>query len=304
VKVLGSVSNCPVDCSCCYLQKYLNEGPIKVVDDIDALMREVRSNIEREPHRLFRIGTWELGDSLALEEKSGQAAGLIRGFSELENAILELKTKSDSVDTILDIDHRQRTVVSWSLNTEYVIDHEEHGTATLERRIEAMSRVADAGYLVGAHFDPMILHDGWEDGYKRLLSMVFEAVPPERFAWISMGSLRFNPEMKKMMENNFPESRLTSAEMVPGDDNKVRYVKPLRIGMYKHLYNELRRYTGPECLIYLCMERWDVWDRVMGFCPDSPEHLDYLFAESLYKRYGLTAEPPLRKFYESGGNQL
>ena len=37
---------------------------------------EVKEKLEREPWRLFRIGTWELGDSLALEGKTGQAAEL------------------------------------------------------------------------------------------------------------------------------------------------------------------------------------------------------------------------------------
>ncbi len=52
-------------------------------------------------------------------------------------------------------------------------------------------------------------------------------------------------------------------------------------------------------LIYLCMERWDVWDKVFGFHPDSIGHLDYLFAKSLSERYGLIEEPPKRELYET-----
>ena len=68
------------------------------------------------------------------------------------NAMLELKTKSDCVDLILDAEHRGRTVVSWSLNTEYIINHEESGTASLQRRLDAMKKVHDSGYLLGLHF--------------------------------------------------------------------------------------------------------------------------------------------------------
>ncbi len=59
-----------------------------------------------------------------------------------------------------------------------------------------------------------------------LVKQTFDTAPPDRIAWISIGSLRFNPEMKKEIENNYPDSRLTCAEMVLGDDSKVRYVKP------------------------------------------------------------------------------
>ncbi len=298
VQVLRSVHNCPYNCTYCFLQNYLNDGITKVVSDIGSLMHEVREKTGRQQGRLFRIGTWELGDSLALEKETGQAARLIREFAGLKNAVLEFKTKSDCVDPILHLDHNRRTVVSWSLNTASVIKTEEHGTSSLEERLEAMYRAAKAGYPVGVHFDPMILHRGWEGKYKMLVKQVFEAVQPDMVAWISIGSLRFNPEMKKMIENNFPDTGLTSAEMVPGDDAKVRYVKPLRVMMYRFLYSALKKQVQEDNLIYLCMERWDVWERVFGHRPVSAGHLDYLFAQSLYERYGLTANAPRRESYE------
>ncbi|UCF87296.1 MAG: hypothetical protein JSV71_00885 [Nitrospiraceae bacterium] len=298
VQVLKSIHNCPFECSYCFLQNYLNDGITKIVDDNKGLTEEVREKTRGEPWKLFRIGTWELGDSLALEGERGQAARLIEGFALLENAVLELKTKSASVDTLLSLYHNGNTVVSWSLNTEYIIETEEHGTSSLDERLQAMKKVVKAGYIIGLHFDPMILYPGWEEGYKKLVKQVFNAVTPDRVAWISIGSLRFNHEMKKKIENNYPENRLTCAEMVLGDDLKMRYVKPLRITMYKHLYSLLSEYVNADNLQYLCMERWDVWERVFGYCPDSVGHLDYLFARSLYERYGLGSELPQRELYE------
>jgi spore photoproduct lyase len=300
VQVLKSVHNCLFECSYCFLQNYLNDSVTKIVNDIDPLISEVKEKIDEEPLRLFRIGTWELGDSLALEDKTGQAARLVQEFAVLKNAVLELKTKSDCVDSILALDHKGRTVVSWSLNTDYIIKTEEHGTASLEKRIKALEKTAKAGYLIGLHFDPMIYHDGWEKGYKSLIEKVFDAALPDRIAWISIGSLRFNPEMKKRMDNNYPDNRLTCAEMVLGDDAKVRYVKPLRVSMYNFLYKELKQYVTNENLIYLCMERWDVWDKIFGYHPDTIGHLDYFFAKSLYERYGLMKVPPKRELYEEG----
>jgi spore photoproduct lyase len=298
VQVLKSIYNCPFECSYCFLQNYLNDGVTKAVGDIDAIMEEVKEKTGKQSWRLFRIGTWELGDSLALEGETGQAAKLILEFSRLKNAVLELKTKSGCMDSILPLPHNGRTIVSWSLNTDSVITTEEHGTSSYEERLQAMHKTARAGYLVGVHFDPMVFHRGWEKGYKKLVTDVFRTVPPDRVAWISIGSLRFNPEMKKKIENNYPDSMLTCAEMVLGDDAKVRYVKPLRVRMYKLLYDTLRKQVLRENLIYLCMERWDVWNRVFGYYPDSVGHLDYLFAQSLYERYRLIEKPPQRALYE------
>jgi spore photoproduct lyase len=297
VQVLRSVHNCPFECSYCFLQNYLTDGSTKIVDDAVRLMDEVRERLRYEPLRLFRIGTWELGDSLALEKRTGQAETLIQAFARLDNAVLELKTKSDCVDSLLSLDHSGKTVISWSLNTTDIIASEEHKTAPLERRISAMNRAAASGYLIGLHFDPMICYDRWESGYGELVPEVFSALPADRIAWISIGSLRFNPEMKKKIENNYPYSRLTGAEMVPGDDAKIRYVKPLRVALYRFLYNELRKYISDAALIYLCMERWDVWDKVFGSHPESVEQLDYLFAQSLYERFGLGPAQPEKEYY-------
>jgi spore photoproduct lyase len=86
--------------------------------------------------------------------------------------------------------------------------------------------------------------------------------------------------------------------MVLGDDLKMRYVKPVRIEMYRFLYRLLKEYVKEDNLIYLCMERWDVWDRVFGRYPESTGHLDYIFAKSLYERFGLGPGQPERELYE------
>ena len=299
VKVLKTVSNCPFDCSYCFLQNYLNDGKLSAIGDLDAVIEEVKEKLEAQPWRFFRIGTWELGDSLALEKMTGQAEYLIKAFRTLPNAILELKTKSDCVDTILDLDHQQKTVVSWSMNTDTIIRKQEHKTASLEDRLSAIKKVSDAGYLLGFHFDPMIDYPNAAAEYDDLVDALFSLVPISQVAWISMGSLRFNPEMKHKMEENFPASVLTAAEMSLGPDKKLRYPKPTRLAMYDALYKKLLTYNAHESLIYLCMERWDVWEHVMGYSPTSIGHLDFLFAESMKKRYPhLVLNTPDQTLYE------
>lgn len=297
IKVIKAVKNCPYDCSYCFLQNYLNDGTTTVVSDIDAIMDEVKSKIEAHPWRLWRIGSWELGDSLALENETGQAAELIEAFSDLPNAILELKTKSNNIGRILDCNHNGKTVVAWSLNTEDIVNQQEHRTARLNERIDAIETVVKAGYPVAFHFDPMILYEGWEDGYTDLINRLFQNIEGKDIAWISVGSLRFNPEMKKKMEINFPKQTLTTEEMVLGDDGKVRYIKPLRLQMYRHITNELKRHLGIESLsptqdpnqnlpiFYYCMERPDVWEKTLGDSPEGIGHLDYLFARSMQTRF-------------------
>ena len=69
--------------------------------------------------------------------------------------------------------------------------------------------------------------------------------------------------------------------------------------MYDAIYKKLLTYNAHKSLIYLCMERWDVWEHVMGYSPTSIGHLDFLFAESMKKRYPhLVLNTPDQTHYE------
>ena len=297
VKVLKSIKNCPFDCSYCFLQDYLNNSTMQVVGDTDALIKEIQSACEQQPWRLFRIGTWELGDSLALEAETGQAKALIKAVAKMPQVFLELKTKSDQVDSILDLDHQERSVISWSMNPPRIIREQEHRTSDYESRLLAMKKAVDAGYLIGLHFDPMIYYDEWEQDYPELIANIFETIPSNRVAWISLGSLRFKPDMKQQIMANFPKQQITHAEMVTGNDGKMRYVKPLRLDMYEKVISAIKAACNTDTispiqvpspntpLFYFCMERWDVWEHLLGESPRSVGHLDHLFAQHLQHRF-------------------
>ena len=114
--VVSLISNCPMDCSYCFLQEYLANNPtLKVFTNVEDVLREVAAAVDRQPARHFRIGTGELSDSLALDPLFGFSTDLVPFFAARKNVLLELKTKSDCVDGLLTLDPRDRVVVSWSM---------------------------------------------------------------------------------------------------------------------------------------------------------------------------------------------
>ncbi len=114
-------------------------------------------------------------------------------FAEKEKGILELKTKSSSVDSILPLKHRERTVLSWSLNPPRIIEDEERGTASLDERLEAARKCQAVGYPLGFHFDPIIFDKGWEREYEKTIHSLFQFVDPKRVVWISLGGFDIHP---------------------------------------------------------------------------------------------------------------
>lgn len=262
--VIDLVSGCPMNCSYCILQHYLENNPrTTIYVNIDEVCEEVRTFLKLNASRFFRIGTGELSDSLALDPITGHAGELIPFFAQQENAVLELKTKTDFVDHLLDLPHGGHTVIAWSLNTERIARHEERGAASLERRLNAASSCVQAGYRVGFHFDPVVMNStsGEELAeYADVIDRMFDAVQEPHIAWVSLGLLRLPYAMKELIRRRFPDTTIFGGELVPAG-NKMRYARFLRADFYRPLWKRLTRYLPPE-KVYLCMETREVWQKL------------------------------------------
>ena len=265
--VVNLASNCPYDCSYCFLQDYLADNrPLRVFTNVDEALDEIGAIVRARPDRPFRIGTGELTDSLALDYLTGLSRRLVPFFAALPNATLELKTKSAEIGELLSLEPRGRVVVSWSINAPAVIDSEEHGTASLAERLEAARRLERAGYRLGFHFDPLIEGEGWQEGYRAAVRAVFASVPAASVAWVSLGSLRLTPALERRIRARAGAQRVLAGELVSGADGKSRVWLGLRTRMYRFVAGLVRE-AAPDVPVYLCMETAGVWDRVMGDVP-------------------------------------
>jgi spore photoproduct lyase len=265
--VVNLASNCPMDCSYCFLQDYLADAPaLTAYTNVADALAEVGAVLAAHPDRQFRIGTGELSDSLALDPLTDLSRQLVPFFAARRNAVLELKTKTDCVDGLLDLDPGGRVVVSWSVNAAAVVERDEPGTATLAARLAAARRVQQGGYRVGFHFDPLIEHEGWEAGYAASIEAIAAALNPTAIAWVSLGGLRLSPGLAQAVWQRPQPGHTLGAELVAGADGKARIWRGLRLRMYRTLIARLRAALG-DVPLYLCMEPAGVWERVMGDVP-------------------------------------
>jgi spore photoproduct lyase len=277
-QVLNIGMNCPMDCVYCILQAYLNNPWLSFFVNTDDLFNEMSAAFTAEPERIWRIGTGEFTDSLAIDNLTALSRDLVTFMRDKKNVVLELKTKTACIANLRDLDHNGRTIVAWSLNSPMIMQGEELLTASLDERLEAAAECAGLGYRLAFHFDPIIHHPGWQDGYRQTIARLFEKVPAGQIAWISMGCLRFLPALKEIAVSRFPNSRFFHDEFVLGLDNKFRYFRTLRVEMYKFIYEELRKGAADSTCIYMCMESDEIWHEVCGFSPEErgslPKMLD------------------------------
>ncbi|MFI5353949.1 MAG: radical SAM protein, partial [Candidatus Binatales bacterium] len=271
--VLALASNCPMDCSYCFLQEYVADNPsFQVYANYAEAFEELERMTHKAPGRNFRVGTGELADSLAFDRLTGISRDLVEYFARSDALLLELKTKTDEIDNLLAVDPKGHTLVSWTLSPEAVFASSEHRTAPPTERIRSAKRVADAGYRVAFHLDPIIAYPDAERDYLQLLDALFDNLAPERISFISLGGLRMPPALRAAARRRFPGDPMLAGEDVLSPDGRYRTFAPLRLRIYRALSERIRT-AAPRLPHYLCMERPKVSAAVLGAPAPNPAAL-------------------------------
>jgi len=298
-QIINQTLNCPFNCTYCILQYYLNQKVTIIYTDFQDIFSDLSKALKKHNDRLIRVGTGELGDSLALYGSRLFTRRAIKFFSHKNNALFEIKTKSNQIKHILNMQHNRRTVISWSLNPKTIAEKEEINTSRINERLKAAKECEKAGFLLGFHFDPILKIKKWRHHYKILIDKLYSTINPKNIIWISMGSLRFPTSMKEKIIEHYPKTRIVYEEMIKGLDGKLRYARPVRIPLYKFIYKNLNGVSNPP-FIYFCMENKTIWQEIIGFAPKNNAHLDWMFADSIYKRFDdIITESPKIKTYNN-----
>ena len=272
--IINTDLNCPMDCSYCILQHYL-DNPVMVSHvNTDDLWEQLDRFLFKHRSRFIRIGTGELGDSLAMDDITERSKEFIAYFREKTKVNFELKTKTLNTDNILCEKPAENIIIAWSLNTEIMAEKEEKSAPAVKDRIEAAFEVQSRGFRVAFHFDPLILYEGWAQDYRNVIDRLFSRIDPSGIAWISIGSLRFPRPLKTLIRKRFPLTKIIYEEMITGKDGKLRYFKPLRVKLYREIVRAVRSCGGKKVPLYFCMESNEIWREILDKEPGSKEEVE------------------------------
>lgn len=275
--VLNLGSQCNMNCSYCYLQSYLNSRVTKIFSNIEQALTELEDMMKEHPNQPFRVGTGEIIDSLSLDDITLYSRKLIPLFKKYPDWVLEFKTKSDKVDQFLDLPGSKNVIVSWSINPQYIIASEEHGTASLSERLKAAKKCRDQGYRLSFHMDPMIWHPEWQKNYGELIENLLSEFNEQDIHVISIGALRFQPEQRLMMKQRFGmDSLVNKAEMFPSDNGKYRYDSVIRSLMFQYAYKKIKELNS-KMNVFLCMETPESWINSFEKMPQQEPGLRSIF---------------------------
>jgi spore photoproduct lyase len=256
---LDAVESCGFDCSYCSIQSFYNGNKIL----FDDKLKEKLEKIELDPDEFYHIGTGQSSDSLMWGNYNGILDDLVDFAKKYPNVMLEFKTKSDNISYFLDKKLPPNLLFTWSINPQTIIDHEEHLTASLQRRLDAAKRLHDKGCLVGFHFHPMIHYEGYKEDYAEIFETVVRDFDPKRVALVSLGTLTFiKPVIKQIRSRDF-NSKILQIPMV-GASGKFSYPLDIKKEMFSFAYQSLKKWHN-EVYFYMCMEDHSLWKDVFGY---------------------------------------
>ncbi len=225
-------TGCMGHCHYCYLQTTLGTKPyIRVYVNIEEILDAATAYIQEREPEITRFEAACTSDPVGIEHITGTLKDLIEYMGEQPLGRLRFVTKFHHVDPLLDAKHNGHTRFRFSVNADYVIKNFEPATSSFEERIEAAGKVARAGYPLGFIIAPIIWHEGWEDGYAKLLHKLGEALPEDATTNLTFELIqhRFTKTAKRVIELRYPKSKL---EM---DEAKRKY-KWGRWGQGKYVY--------------------------------------------------------------------
>ncbi len=163
----------------------------------------------------------------------------IERFGKEEKGFITMPTKFDTVEPLLGIDHKGRTIFRMSVNPQEVIRRVEFGTSPLKNRINALNNMKEAGYKVGILIAPVVLIENWKTQYRQLFDTLSDSlsdrVKSEAFFEVIFMTYSY---VHRMINNEaFPNA-------VELYDKELMTVR----GRGKYSYNKSSREEGEEFL--------------------------------------------------------
>lgn len=248
-------SGCTAMCMYCYLVCNYNKCAYLrlFVNREQMLDKIIKVANESEKNQVFEIGS---NSDLVLENTiTNNLVWTIKNFASTNKGMLTFPTKFDMIDDILNLEHKGKVIVRVSMNPEEIINKVEFGTSRLKGRIEAINKLAEAGYKVGILIAPVILVENWEELYenliKRLEAELSEKVKKQAFFEIIF--MTYSYVHTKINAEAFPNAiNLYNKEIMTGRGNgKYAYKKEIKEDSQKYILELMQRYFPSNEIKYI-----------------------------------------------------
>ncbi len=237
--------NCIYDCRYCFLQGMYRSANYVLFVNYDHFIDGIRSYCEAAGDDPVHVFSGYDCDSLALEPVTQFARHFVPVFRDYPRALLELRTKSTQIRSLLKLAPMDNVVIAFSFTPAAISRALEHKVPGIERRLQAIEALQARGWRIGLRFDPLIHTRDFNRQYRELFDMLFARVDPDRLHSVSLGEFRLPEKFFKTLHALYPDEALFATGMRQ-DNNMTAYQPRLRDHMIDFCESELLRRVPRE----------------------------------------------------------
>jgi len=202
--------NCVYDCRYCFLQGMYQSGNYVVFVNNEDFFEDIHSTAQSFEQESWYFSGYDC-DSLALDPITNFVDSSLAFFEQQPKANLELRTKSTQIRPLLKRQALPNVVVAYSLSPQPIVTAEEHGTPSLEKRLQALKTLQDQGWKIGLRFDPLLYADNFETLYGEFFDQVFSTLKMNQVHSVSVGLFRLPASFHKRLIKLYPHEKLLAA---------------------------------------------------------------------------------------------
>ena len=159
------------------------------------------------------------------------------------------------VDSLLDLDHRGKVIFRMSVNPQPVISRIELGTSSLQKRMEAVNSMCEAGYPCGLLIAPVMLVEGWQAMYTELLEQLREGLTAktQKQMFLEIIMMTYSYVHRAINSEAFPNAPdLYDSQLMTGRGRgRYCYRPEARAEAEKFLRSEIKRILGDVKILYI-----------------------------------------------------
>ncbi len=236
--------NCLYDCRYCFLQGMYQSAHYVLFVNYEDFSREIESKIKNADEEIHFFSGYDC-DSLALEPVTKFLEYFLPVFRQHSNALLEIRTKSTQIRTLLNTEPFDNCVLAWSFTPAEIATALEHKTPSVDRRIAAIIKLQKQGWRIGLRFDPLIYSSEYQSQYRELFTRTLAICKPERLHSVSLGNFRLPKNFFKALKKMYPDERLFASPLEE-DQGIFSYKAQIQSDMLSFCREEILQHIPEE----------------------------------------------------------
>ena len=243
--------NCLYDCRYCFLQGMYQSAHYVLFVNYEDFAKQIEDKINETQEEIHFFSGYDC-DSLALEPVTKFLDYFLPVFRDNPDALLEIRTKSTQIRTLLNTEPLDNCVLAWSFTPTEIANALEHKAPSIERRIDAIGKLQEKGWRVGLRFDPLIYSSEYQTQYKKLFADTLAKCKPELLHSVSLGSFRLPKDFFKSLQKMYPSEKLFASPLKE-ENGMISYKEQIRSEMLNFCSDEILHHI-PEEIFYPCQD--------------------------------------------------